>query len=438
MSYAGKIFISAWLLGLLLCPLTWCFAQPFTTADAKAAPPAGDPIEPGIWRVAGITPGPRSSDLEPLWTLVGKASVVGLGESAHTSGGYYTAKHRVFRFLVERAGFRALGIESPWAAADRVALYVSTCQGSAEEALEGLIAEWQSAEVRDLVEWMCQWNRSHRSAKDRLHFFGFDIQQPESDGPALLAFLGRIGVAEGDPLAEGVGRCDGVEAPRAAPGAISGDDHAACLEALAAIAEKFNREAKLIIKRTSKTDFEWAKVRLTGLRSWQEHSFHIRSDAVRADEARDSGMASVLRAMQALRLPKKTKAAAWAHNFHVSRAPLLDPNGVARTMGTFLSDALGAGYFVVGLIGWEVAVDSPPGLCGSRRSSSLVSLEARLHDIGEAHLLVNPKVASSVLAPGDSTEVSGWDVVPGEHYNALLFLDQSPKMTPLFRPPCGP
>jgi len=46
-------------------------------------------------------------------------------------------------------------------------------------------------------------------------------------------------------------------------------------------------------------------------------------------------------------------------------------------------------------------------------------------------------MASSVLAPGDSTEVSGWVVVPGDHYNALLFLDQSPKMTPLFRPPCG-
>lgn len=254
------------------------------------------------------------------------------------------------------------------------------------------------------------------------------------DGPALVAFLGRIDVGEDDPLVQGAQRCDGVDGSRAPAGSISGEDHAACLEALAAIAEKFSREAKTIIRLTSKTDFEWAKVRLAGLQSWQEHRFYIRTDSVRSDEARDSGMASVLRSMQALRLPKKTKVAAWAHNFHISRAPLLDPNGVARTMGTFLSEALGASFFVVGLVGWEVAVDMGT-LCGPGRALAL-SLEGRLHDLGEEVLLVNTRVPTSVLAAGESVPLSGWDMVPGDHYNALLFLEESPKMTPLFRPPC--
>jgi len=421
---------------VLLAVLLLVASGSYRPAAGAKPPPSGNPVEPGIWRVEGTTPGSPTADLEPLRTLIGKAGVVGLGESFHTSGGYYVAKHRVFRFLVERAGFRALGIESPWAAADAVASYVQTCGGSLDEAMQGLLEDWQSAEVRDLVSWMCDWNRAHRKAKDRVHFFGFDVKQPESDGPGLLDFLARIGVGEGDPLGDGVLRCDGVGSPPAPGGAIDAADHNACLEALDAIATKFGRESKDIIRRTSKTDFEWAKVRLTSLRSSQVFNF-VRTDAVQADEARDSGMAAVVRAMQSLRLPKKTKVAVWGHNFHVSRAPMLDPNGLARTMGTFLAESLGAGYVAAALIGWDVAVDSPPGLCGSVRQPVATSVEARLHDVGGI-LLVNPKVSSSVLTAGEPTIVSGFQIVPGDHYIALLFLDESPKMIPLFRPPCGP
>jgi erythromycin esterase-like protein len=254
-----------------------------TDESTLVAEPAADAILPGVFRLEGITPGLRTSDLEPLRQWIGKANLVGLGESNHTSGGYYTAKHRVFRFLVERLGFRALAIQSSWAAADSVSGYVTNCQGSAEEALRGLDPVWQSAEVRDLVEWMCQWNRTHRKPKDRLAFFGFDIQQPEADGPALMEFLGRIGVADGDPLLAGVLRCNGVAGPRAPAGGVAEADNAVCLDALAAIDAKFTREARTIIKRTSKKDFDWAKVRLAGLRGWQGYSFFLRSDPVQSD-----------------------------------------------------------------------------------------------------------------------------------------------------------
>jgi erythromycin esterase len=385
--------------------------------------------------VDGIAPDLRSTDLEPLRPWIGTATVVALGESIHTSGGYHTAKHRVFRFLVERAGFRAAAFQTPWAAAERISSYVSTCKGSPEEALQGLDSVWQSAEVLDFVQWMCQWNRTHRKPKDRLTFLGFDIQQPESDGPALLAFLQRIKVPADHPWIAGVNRCNGVAGPRAAPGQVPAEDNTACLEALDGITDKFIREAAAIIRRTSKKDFEWAKVRLTGLRSWQGYSFYIRSDSVRSDESRDSGMASVLRSLQTLRLPPKTKVVLWAHNFHASRAPLDDPNGFARTMGTFLAESLGASYFVVGLVGWDVKID-PGTPCFPSRTPPIDSVEGRLHNLGEAYLLVDPRVSSSVLTAGEPSLVSGSNVVPGDHYNALLFLDTSPKMTPLFRPPC--
>jgi len=138
--------------------------------------------------------------------------------------------------------------------------------------------------------------------------------------------------------------------------------------------------------------------------------------------------------MQSLRLPKNTKLVAWAHNFHVSKAPM-ENHGLANTMGTFLSAMLGSKYFVVGLIGWQVSYDQP-GFCGTGRPPAPTSLEAKLHALGEDHLLSDPKVESSVLDPGSALPVSGFLIVPQDHYDAFVYLDESPRMTPVGRPPC--
>ncbi len=71
-------------------------------------------IEPGIYRVDGIDETLPNDDLAPLAGIIKKAEIVGMGESVHTVGDYYRAKFRIFKYLVEELGFRALGFESPW------------------------------------------------------------------------------------------------------------------------------------------------------------------------------------------------------------------------------------------------------------------------------------------------------------------------------------
>jgi hypothetical protein len=96
------------------------------------APETGLEIHP----LAGYDPTLAiTSDLEPFRALVGDARVVALGESWHTSGGFYLMKHRLFRFLVEEMGFRAFAIESNWDAVEQMNAYVRTCTGSAEDAI---------------------------------------------------------------------------------------------------------------------------------------------------------------------------------------------------------------------------------------------------------------------------------------------------------------
>src|SRR5215218_5709171 len=76
-----------------------------------AAKPNGFPVQAGIWRLDGIDPALGTKDLEPLRKMIGNASVVALGETYHTTGGIYVLKHRIFRYLVEKMGFRVFAME---------------------------------------------------------------------------------------------------------------------------------------------------------------------------------------------------------------------------------------------------------------------------------------------------------------------------------------
>jgi erythromycin esterase-like protein len=402
-------------------------------AEAARRPrPVGNPVAPGVWRLEGNDPSLPHADLEPLRQVIGKATVVGLGETIHTSGGYYRMKHRIFRFLVERMGFRVFAFESPWENAEAVAQYVATCQGSARDAIvQGLFGVWAGRETWDLVRWMCDWNRTHPQAKDKLHFFGFDIQQPEDDGPALIAFLQRIGVPGDDPRIAGIRKCEGVEVDHL-PARIPEADHQQCIEALDGVGELFAREAQSIVRQTSKADFEWAKIRQVGLRAWE---FEIWYEDGRSYSARDEGMAYAFQAIRRLRFPK-AKVAVWAHNSHISKAPRPGDNGIP--MGMHLASALGKSYVNLGLAAHEVSIDWPGIGCGPVDLLGN-SIEQILHDLGQGDLLVDldfPGGQPPLLSPGTFINLGNRRMVPRDHFDGLLYLEASPGMVPLRWAPC--
>lgn len=408
-----------------LAPLA---AQEPEIEAARSAPPAGYPVQPGVWRLPhGNDPALALDDLEPLRALIGKASVVGLGETIHTSGGYYRMKHRVFRFLVEKMGFRVFAFESPWENAEKVARYVASCSGNAGDAVtQGLFGVWASEEVRDLAQWMCNWNRTHKNPKDRLHFFGFDIQQPKQDGPALIAFLGRIGIPADDPAADGIRQCEGVE--RDLFPEIPEEVHTQCMDALSWIETHFARNAKAIIRQTSKADFEWAKVRLAGLRGWQSQMFFPDS---RSYTGRDEAMAYAFQAIRKMRHPR-AKIAVWAHNSHVSHAP--HPLNGGIPMGMFLTSALGRSYVNLGLAARQVSIDWPGGLgCGPQPLGPNAAEEV-FHGVGQGDLLIDTD--APLLQPGASYTLGARRMVPQQHFDGVLYLEESPKMTPLRWEPC--
>ncbi|MBF8261588.1 MAG: erythromycin esterase [candidate division NC10 bacterium] len=221
--------------------------------------------------------------------------MVGLGESLHASGGYHRVIARVVRFLVEKKGFRLLAFESPWKGAEAVARYVQTGEGRAKHALQGLIPQFRSREIADLVEWLRERNRKH--PQDPVRVAGFDVQQfgfrlqPDGhDATALSGFLAKLSPAEVSSVQPGLVQCG---APRKDgwPGPLSPEEYARCLRALDAVETLLDRES--FVSRSSRRERELAAISATVLRHWAGFAFH-RDNEFERNSHRDAGMARVL------------------------------------------------------------------------------------------------------------------------------------------------
>ena len=390
---------------------------------------AGIPVGPGLWRLYGEDPTlSGTEDLAPLRRMIGKATVVGLGEAWHTSGGFYKMKHRIFRDLVENMGFRVFAIESHWVSGEKANRYVQTCEGSPEAAINLHIPVWQSVELRDLVQWMCEWNQAHPD--DRVHYLGFDVQGsslgPNLDGPGLIAFLGRIGIPEAHPWVAGIRQCEGVTVSHPFD-QIPSETHQQCLAALTEIEGHFQRNGRSIEEQTSSGDFFIAKLQLLSLKAWQEEVFLIGGDFARGFNKRDEAMAKVFFLLRERNFPK-AKAVVWAANIHVARA--LVPNG-ARPMGSFLAAKLGRNYVNFALAAYHAEVDV--GACEVREAVP-GSIEDRLHALGEDALLVD-LARSSYLRPR-IYEMGTFPFQPRLHFNGIIFLETSERMQPTASAPC--
>lgn len=394
----------------------------------------GQAVYPGIYRLNGMDAGLPDGDLQPLSWIVAGASVVALGETAHTSGGYYRMKHRIFRFLVEEMRFRAFAFETTWSRADRVATYLESCrtvpQGTADDARQGLYAVWQSTETRDLIQWMCDWNQAHPG--DPVTFFGFDVQQPHVDGPALLAFLERIGIPAVSPLAEGIRTCDGV-VELSFPDPIRDEDYQSCLAALGEVEELFEEEAWPIIRQTSWEDLQWAKIRLVGVRGWEEAAYDLEGDPIRRFEARDKAMAYVFEHIRKLRVGH-ARTAIWAANDHIVKHDE-EINGT-RGMGTWLEERFGHRYAAVALIAREPVLNWNFVFCGPFPIEPGSVEDLLSNAFGEDFLLVDTR--TPFLERNRLYYVGPGPYQPRKQWDALVYLRHSPAMTSLRWETCQP
>ncbi|HEX9984177.1 MAG TPA: erythromycin esterase family protein [Thermoanaerobaculia bacterium] len=402
-------------------------AQSSATGRQRAVRPAETRLE--VHQLAGYDPAlPATDDLAPFGAIVGDADVVGLGESFHTSGGFYLMKHRLFRFLVEEKGFRAFAIESNWEAVERTNTYVQTCSGTAESAIRDEHVVWYSTEYADMVRWMCEWNSMHPDPADRLTVFGFDIQQPDKDGPALVALLRDFGVPQTDPRLTGLGSCEKAFGLTHPFGEVPPAVHATCISALSGVESFLEANRSTIVERTSQQAFDVAMLRVIGLRANQEEIFEIRDDFAKGFNYRDEAMAYAFHVRRAMKAPG-AKTVLWAADVHVAQNLL--PDG-ELPLGSHLEAALGADYVSFAITAYESEVARAPGVCGlGPRTPG--SVEERLATYGHQTMLARPLggVRQYHVLP-----MSAFRFRPFADFDGILFLARSPAMHVIGWPPC--
>ena len=138
--------------------------------------------------LATVEPGQGFSDLAPLRAIVGDARAVGLGEATHGTREIFLLKHRILEYLVSELDFNVLAIEIGLPESFAIEDYVLGGPGDAAQLLAGESAVWKTEELRDVIRWMREWNRTHTR---KVHFHGLDMRRGGVAARDTLAYLER-------------------------------------------------------------------------------------------------------------------------------------------------------------------------------------------------------------------------------------------------------
>ncbi len=393
-----------------------------------------EPIDKGVFPVSSIETNSPDEDFEPLHDIIGNAEIVGLGESVHTSGGFYQAKFRLFKWLVEHKGFRAFGFESPWHTAKIVENYVATCEGDPLQVMgDGLFGVWYDQATYDLIVWMCQWNTENPD--DKVVFYGWDAQNPWADSTVIQSTLSSYHDAP-DVMFSSIEMCIGALAESAEDYYYNHmpteqppqQEHELCLEGLNSIEQWFNQHS------SDMADQEYFDtiVALTSFRGWQGQIYE--PSYIDSFDSREEANAKIIDFYRELKYPG-LKTALWAHNAHIwKRAPEIygwkeDPDAVqwntgANATGSILANIHGDNYRTIGLFGYDVDIN-----WGNHPDRDIptneMSMPKMIYDItGFPYAIIDFNKIEMLDPNVRYQEVNVW-MRPHEHYDGGFYLEHA-------------
>jgi erythromycin esterase len=371
------------------------------------------------------------NDLAPLRALVGDAKFIGLGESVHTSGGYYAMKRRLIEDLIANGGLRVFAMETPRTDAAGVEAYLEGQTTDARAALRnGVFSVFVDDNTVALFTWIAAWNQQHPT--DRVRFFGFDAQQPGPDYAQLSGFLQLAAPADATALLAQIPTCQkALVGPTGHPYPYPQADYDQCTQGLDALDAYVAAHRAQLQAATDARSEALAEIASISFRSWQGEHFYENTDLARSYEARDVAMHVIFARLRDLDYAGQ-RIIIWMHNYHLSADhPEVvgdQPQGT-RTFGTELHAEVGDQYAPVALIGYNVGINWPGIGVGPLPLPDASALETTLHQLGQGYLSVD---TSAAIAGPAQVEIGGTHMTAHLQYRALVFLDQSPGMKAAF------
>lgn len=336
---------------LLVLAVAGCSSEPSTPVTAPTVAWLDAHAQP----LASLDPTADLTDLEPLAAMIGNRRLVGIGEATHGSHEFFTVKHRVLRFLVERMGFTGFAMEATAPELLKLDRYVRTGVGDPAVLLSHqYFWTWNTTEVLALIQWMRAYNASHDSAH-QIGFYGIDMQYPAVAIDTVKSFLAAKSPDLGGYIAalyecltpykntdHGIVSLNYVVAPQTV--------QLKCGQNVAAAYDTLSRSQATVVAATSQGEFDLILHMARIVAQWEA------TQTTRM--TRDSAMAENVEWLFARGSGEKLLV--WAHNGHINRN--------STTMGAMLARAPPAAYLPIGFSfgsgGLNAVRNSPTGYLG--------------------------------------------------------------------------
>jgi erythromycin esterase-like protein len=392
---------------------------------ADAGSDAGLP--PGLSAFAGTDPALPTGDLSPLWDMIGDARIIGLGEEVHTSGGFYAAKHRLIRALVEEHGVRVFAMETPRTRAESLETYLQEgpCDADPALVLRAIFSVFSDDNTAALMRWLCERNQAYPD--DRVHFFGFDMQQPDDDRAILVDFLRDYAPAEFPALSAAWAPCS----QRHSDDSLTQEAYDACDLALAAIRQHLDEHREELVAAAGEEPYEITRMAVDSWRAWQDQIFYFETSLIQSYDARDAAMAAIFEQLLARHYPTE-RVVVWAHNLHLAaRNEKVQSSFNFTSFGSAIERDFGPQYAPIALIAYRpevnwIDVGTGPTEIGAQEGS----VESRLHALGAPYLILDP---ASPWLPGDQTQImNDGGMIIADQFDGVVYLDHSPGMNAVF------
>jgi len=300
--------------------------------------------------LASVDPAAADDDLAALGGMVAGATLVGMGEATHGCSEFFRMKHRILRYLVERKGFTAFGLEADLAACRALDAHVLTGAGDPRALVADLgMWPWAAEEVVDLVGWMRAWNAEPGRSR-KVRFFGFDMQDGAAALDQLLEYVAAADPAGRAAVAELLLPCRafmGLGNPFRLPLHLAPDGLRRLVRMnLLAARDWLEEHREACVAARGEPAFAWAQRMAELLLQFEQYAGAFAyPGTLMAENLRDRFMADNVD-WALLHLGEGTRAALWAHNGHVNRKGAAAPLWI--NTGDWLAQRHGTGYLALG------------------------------------------------------------------------------------------
>ena len=326
------------MIGLLLVALVSCEKEP--TIPAVPPPCVLDDFEMKVVEDLNqyahpISSADPSSPLEEFLTLdsiLAGVKVVGLGEATHGTKEFFQMKHRLFQYLVEHHGYRAIVFEATYGGAMFVNNYIQNGVGQLDDVVDKLqYWTWDTDEVKAMIRWMKAYNET-LPQHEKLYFLGADCQSTEDEMNMVRTYLKDI-----DPAYKWI--ADSLYQPFKDFGFEYQEEMESFKNEIRGnVLSVFNHIAERKEDYIALSDSQRYEIALQAAR------VIVQTEEVfsgRNLDARDVAMAQ--NTLWASRVLGDAKVAFWAHNYHV----MTHPWGWMSS-GNQLRQDIGQAYLIVG------------------------------------------------------------------------------------------